>query len=473
MSTTEIPTDPIAEGAIIPVTANAEFLCEETESHVSKGPAFANGRVVAVVCFILFLAGLAASVWRIQKCHQTPGPFNPAFQGYCDFHNGVYFPTLAFREGVSPYSLEYKQKYPTERPIPFYSPLILALHLPITFLPLTIAEVVYFIWSLGLLLSIAFFTTKFALARSEQNPKTAKSFRWDIFGVVAVGLLLSRGGQQTVFTGYFTFELILAAMFAVQYAKTRPLCSAIGLAVISAKPTYVLPIAGLMLFRGNFRAVILGAIISIVGAGLCFGWIAQNRSVDQIVTDIQTTQEIHKGDWYEVPVNSWTRIDLLAVVAKWADWNPSDLTYLISMHLLLLPAALMLAVYHRRFDDDGELAGISGSIVMATSLIAIYHHVYDALLLCVAATAVALASRKVWRTQSKVLRFALLGCLLMPGVNYVSSQLLISALHLDGNVRQVVTSVNGFALTAACCMLLWTLARYMRESPATTNLQSV
>lgn len=403
---------------------------------------------LTAVAVVIFVVGVVLTGWRIQASYQTPGPFDPTRQGYCDFHNGVYFPALAFRQGVSPYSEAYVARYPVERSIPFYSPLILALHAPLTWLPLPVAEAVYFVISLGLLLCIAYLSVAWACRGA------GFSMRWDWFWVAACALQLTRGGQQTLFTGYFTFELILAALVAVHYGQTRPWRSVLGLVLISAKPTYVLPIAGLMLFRGNFKAVAFAGMIALALALACFGWLAQSQSVSEMIADIQNSQEVHRGDAYELPVNTWTRLDLLAIVAKWTHWAPGDEMHLVWMIVLLIPPALVLAVYHRRNCDTGEVTGLSGAIVLLTSLIVVFHQVYDAMLMLPVIVALWIGCQTPWASLSRCSQRVIAFCLLLPALNYASSLMFLDRFRIDGIAKDVLTSLNSVGLFIACLMML-------------------
>ena len=119
----------------LPVDGSSTDSSTTPESNPRRGPqpswlhrisSARNSCLLGALALLL----IAITAARIVAKHQTPGPFNPAAQGYCDFHNGVYFPSLAFINGFSPYSQEFAQSYPVERSMPFYSPFVLALHSP-------------------------------------------------------------------------------------------------------------------------------------------------------------------------------------------------------------------------------------------------------------------------------------------------------------------------------------------------------
>ena len=75
---------------------------------------FGNRKIAAAACFILLL-GLTATAARIVKKYQVPGPPDPSNEGYCDFHNGIYYPSAALLAGLSPYGSVYAAEYPVSR----------------------------------------------------------------------------------------------------------------------------------------------------------------------------------------------------------------------------------------------------------------------------------------------------------------------------------------------------------------------
>ena len=228
-----------------------------------------SNRTVLAIAGILFCIGIGLTAMRTIRQYQTPGPFDPSAQGMCDFHNGIYFPTQALLAGISPYGQQYADEYPVARQIPFFSPGILVLHAPLTFLPLRVAEVIYFLFSAAIILAIAWLCASSA----------GVAGRWHWILAIATGIIFSRGGHITLFNGYFTLELVLATFVAIRYAKQRPTLAALALMVVSAKPTYILPLGFLLLARRNLRALIIGAILSLLAAGLPMLWLSHQEGI--------------------------------------------------------------------------------------------------------------------------------------------------------------------------------------------------
>ncbi len=421
-------------------------------------------RLVTVAAIALSIVVILLSARRIVRTHQTPGPFNSDAQGFCDFQNGVYFPSQAFVDGVSPYSESYATNYPVPRSAPFYSPVVFALHVAFAMLPLRTAEVLYFGWLILLVVSIAYLIARWInsefLSKSVDGGNS-QTFRFDIFALIVLSLVASRGGQQTVYTGYFTFEIILASLVAVHYGRSKPWLSGLALVVVSCKPNYVLPIGILMLCRGNLKSIVIGGVVSVTLALACFAWIMPEGGWKELAEQIAQTQETHRADPIERPVNSWIRVDLMAIIAKWLAWDPTERDYLLGMLAIVLPTGWLLWKRQRNFASDQEgVTNWTGALLLLSSIVSVYHHVFDAVLLIPVVTAALVASRVGVLSSCETSRtnFGKLSCLAIaaliafPQLNYLSSQMLLKRLQLTDWSYQLVTSLNGVALFAA-----WTI----------------
>lgn len=469
--TLELPVEERESQAVIDSNITQQTV-PKNETAENENPIGSSSRLslwVPILCWLALVGLLVISATRVYTKLQTPGPFNPASQGFCDFHNGVYYPALAFLHGDSPYSTEFVENYPVERTIPFYSPVILAGHVPLALLPLHVAETAYFGWMALLVAALGILIAKWHNAVNSRQTWWRNPTAWTLAALIGIAIVVSRGGQQTVFTGYFTFELILASVIAVHHAHKRPWLAGLALLVVSAKPTYVIPLGFLMLARGNFRALSIGAALSIVGALLGFLWIAPEAGLQGLVDEIGAAQEFHRADEYELPVNTWIRLDLLAIYAKWTNWQPDDLTHLWTMAVILVPVCALLANYHRRVEDDGSVLGLSGAVVLVVPLLAMYHHVYDAVVAAPIIVAALLCQHPFWRRLSLAWRWLIAACCLFPGINYLSSQIVLSRLGVQGTTYQLITSVNCVALSIACALLLtqmlWATSRSLRSVP--------
>ncbi|MCC9600483.1 glycosyltransferase 87 family protein [Stieleria sp. JC731] len=419
---------------------------------------------VAALAVIAFIALISLTALRVVKQYQSPGPFDPTAQGMCDFHNGVYFPTRALLAGVSPYGTGYANSYPVARQIPFFSPGILLLHAPLAVLPLHVAEVIYFVFSVALIIAIAMVCAK---AAGKEN-----QIEW--IASIATLLVASRGGHITLFDGYFTFELVLATYLSVQWAKSHPTRAGIALAVVSAKPTYILPLGFLLLARGNFKALLIGASISILIAGLPFGYLAYQESIrgtgqpdfawgiGKLISDIEVTQQVHMNMPDESPVLSWTRLDLLAAASKWTGTEPSQLIHLLVMFVMLSVPMVLLAVQAAKRKNSG-LGGSAGALITLAMLSSLYHQSYDALLLMAPIAASFAGRTEFWKSIPPLARWSCCLLMLIPLFNLLSTRSLLLKLNLGQAGYAAATSLNGFAIAIALLIVCFHTPRTPAE----------
>lgn len=425
-------------------------------------------RTIAVLAVTFAVLVFAATCVRIVRRYSVPGPFNADLQGLCDFHNGLYFPARALLDGISPYSEAYAAAYPVSRPIPLFSPWVLIAHFPLAVLPLRLAEVLFMALQLVLIAamsSIVVTTTRW-YELWEIRPSTA-------WCVTFAGLMATRAVHATILNGYFTFELILGVWIALLFADRRPLVSGIALLFVAIKPTFVLPLGCLMLARGHFKALLIGGTLSVL---LTFGPIAwiiaagsdpATTSWSDWSSQIQATQASHRAVPSESPVNSWTRIDSLSLIAKWLRLSPNDWVHLGSMFLMLLPAGGLLHHQWRRrklqqsesqareqdnWNHGASLTSPTATLLLLTVTISVYHQFYDGLLLVIPAIAIAIGSAG-WENWNRTSRITLAIAITAPLWNYASAGFVVGRFENEITTR-ILTSVNAAALLGSWLFLI-------------------
>lgn len=401
---------------------------------------------------MISVAGIVGAGARIYARYQTPGPFNAARQGFCDFHNGIYFPALAFSRQVSPYSQGYADTYPVARQVPPYSPLIIALHVPFGLTPLSVAEVSYFLFMIGCVIAIAWILVR-------DTTDLPKSTVWSNLWPVVALIIWSRPGHVTLFNGYFTFELVLGTLVALSAARTRPWLAAIGIAIASGKPTYFLPLVTLMFARGDYAAVFRGTFLATIGGLASMLWISgfSLDGVTRIVRDVMGGQNVHMNDPFESPVTNWTRIDIASVIAKVLNRDVDEWVQVGCMIFLLALPAWLLWKNRLRFRQGGA-TDLSGSLILIASIPAIYHHAYDALLLM--APIVGWAGMRWDEAQrNRRLDFAIVLLLLVPIFNPFSTFAFLQRFDVNLFVYQIVTSSNAVAIFVGAVLMLWRISR--------------
>ena len=401
-------------------------------------------------------AGLiGATAYRTYQNYSQPGKFDWENRGLSDFHNGTYFPSLAFRQVINPYSSEIMDRFEVASPSRACPPITYMIHQPFTWFSLHHSDVVFFTYNVGLLFALAAFCLFVFKGKIETG--------W--FLLLGLILLVSRPGHITLFTGYYTLELVLATLVSLHFAKSRPWLSAMGMLVASSKPTYVLPLILLMLARKNFRAVVLGVAVCTVAGVLGVLWLAQDGSIGEVIEGIKSGQEAFHGEEDEFPINSWTRVDLLGMVAKFMDWIPGDEVYLAMMFVLLIPPCIVMWRVSEN-ESTSSLTQPTSLLAILAMLLTIYHHSYDCLLVFLPWVGVTFFPQVMLPGISIRTKTALIWLLGFPIVNYLSTQSARSVLGLDqlSPIWQAITIINTICLTAAFGLLVLELHSQRSDS---------
>ena len=409
--------------------------------------------VLVAIIVALISVSIARSVWRYDD--PNVAEFDRGQQGQFDFHNGIYFPSRAYLDGQSPYGKSFSDNYPVTRSLPLMSPLVLLIHAPIAALPVRLAEVLYFVINGGLMAMLGWYCVKWM-------PRSDARTTWLLIAWLLIAA--SRAGHTTLFTGYLTALMVVGSLVALDHARSRPWLSALGVMIASCKPTYAIPLFLLMVARGDRVAALRGLGLSIVGASVALGRLLLVTTPQQLWLDLQQGQAAHMADAYEFPVNTWTRIDVLALIAKWLEANPGEAIHLIVMVLLLpLPA---LALWRLQFiKHEQSAAGLSSGLIAVSMLATLYHHVYDALLLFPAAFGLILCEPSTQRGSPR-LRLVIALLLLLVACNYPSSEMFLNLAPINETQHRMLTSTGPIAMTAAwlgMCALPW-LPKDVRRS---------
>ena len=275
---------------------------------------------------VLLIAGTAFRIYSDYSPPAVNGQFDWENRGHSDFHNGSYMSAQCYMDGACPYSSEDAANYGMTRAAATFSPIVFVLHLPFAILPLELADIAFFACNVGMIVLLAFLSIRMAGAR----------FYWFDFLAITNLLLVSRPGHMTLFTGYFTAEIVIGCVMAIHFAHSRPTLSGLGMLLASIKPNFVIPLIIMMLWRRNFQAVVLGIVFSAIAAGAGMGWLTYHNGIEQVIQDVRGGQAELHFDQTELPINTWTRTDLLGMYAKVVNAVPGDTMYLLSMVVLSL-----------------------------------------------------------------------------------------------------------------------------------------
>ena len=434
-----------------------------------------TGKIGYLLAVLAAALSIAFAGYRATARYATPArTFDFSKSGMNDFHNGVYFPSKAFAKGVNPYGQDVVKHFPMARSAPPYSPVVFMIYQPVTWLALPAADIVFFSLNVIALAGFAWciVTTIRKLVKSSSNC-LLNWFGDDALASVwaFTAIMLSRPGHITLFTGYFTAQLVIGVFIALHYARSKPLLAGVGMLLASGKPTYIIPLTILMLFRRDFKATVIGLLLCAVVATAGIGWLAVDSDVASVVEGIKQGQAAFDDDPTEDPINTWTRLDAMGVVSKIAGLKPSGAQYLAGMLALLIPIGYFIWQIRQKEILGGEDETFQPTAIIAclALLISIYHHSYDALLILPFWIALPLGGRSLfpWLSGWRIhVAFALLT---VPVINYVATLRFRELLVIDNQsaIWNAITAANGICLLAA--LILVALASFSNKDLSRAN----
>ena len=402
---------------------------------------------------ILMVLLISATAFRIHADYAPP-PINNEFdwenRGHSDFHNGSYYPAQCFMNGACPYLTEDSAQYLMTRAAATYSPIVFAIHIPFAMLPLEMADIAFFACNVAMMMLLAYFSIRMSGA----------PFYWFDFLAITNLILMSRPGHMTMFTGYFTAEIVIGCIVALHFAHSRPKLSGLGMVLASIKPNFVIPLIIMMLWRRNYRAVFFGILFSAIAAVAGLGWLSYHNGMGQVIQDVRGGQAELHVDETEIPINTWTRTDLLGMYAKVVNSVPSDTMYLISMVVLSLVIGPIIYRFTPHESNRGA-TGLTAFVSVLAILVGIYHHSYDCLLMVVPAIGVLCYGSLTLKEVPVFWRNVVALMCVVPAINYVSTLSVMNLLGLERHSFswQTVTMINGICLTVALVVLVAMMIR--------------
>jgi len=403
---------------------------------------------LALVTVVLFL-----------RAQSLTGPNNLAdaevLWAFNDFRDSVYYPAVAFIDGVNPYDPQaYRAAYPVKT-FPLYSPLTLVIYAPLSILPIEAARWVYFWLTVGLYGVLAACLLRFA---GRERGLAALLWLWAL-------ILASRPGHQNLLNGQTTAQVVLGVLLAVHYAGTRPVLAGLGILLASLKPTFGIPVVVLLLCQGHVRTVLASSAAIALGIGAVLAVLGlQHGGVDSLIDAVRANLGAHGEHPSTNLVTGYARIDLAMFASRWSGWIPGTGAELLLGAGLLLTAGWALRWRNRAGLEHGMSTWSSMLICFAVPL-CIYHQSYDALMLCIPAAALALGAQRPWEAPLPGLRLFVLLCALAPLANYLATDSILRRLALEPGIWRYVTVINTSIIVAgfAACLLA------MRSAPTGTG----
>ena len=413
---------------------------------MGKRQRFIEGAKIGLAVAAFVVVAVLVGIRTIDNLN-IPGDTDPVRFGMADFRDVIYFPIQALIQGVNPYDVAaYKAAYPVFHPFPPYSPLTLLVHLPFGLLPYEVSEVSYFLFSLGVMLGLS----AAILASCRLEIRVAR-----VFGLAA-GMIVSRPGYSTLVLGQSTMLVVLGTVLALNFASSRPCLAGLSLGLATLKPQYGVPLAILMLVRGDFRAVLTGFGVGAVGVALPVGAIlaSSDGGYRGFISRVSGSYAAFEDGGLFATAGAVLRIDFSSVLERiLGSPVPLPVALMITAGIITFGG---LGVWHAKFGREGEGAdSLSGVIILLTVLISVYHGSYDTMALWVPLVAVVFGSRAVWRQAPMILRLPLAAVLAFPLVNYLATYAVINRLGLTGWAWTVVVSLNALCVLTALLLTLY------------------
>ncbi len=171
------------------------------------------------------------------------------------------------------------------------------------------------------------------------------------------------------------------------------------------------------------------------------------------------------ADPIELPVNSWLRVDLAAIVSKWLGADPSEVVQVAIMIVLYALAAIAISVVGKRWRNldstinsqrkcSGTISWV-GSLCILSILLFVYHHIYDALLVTPIVVAL-ISGLPAWTAKlSTPMRALLVWLVAVPFWNYGSSETFLRRLPDQWWIHAVATSSTTLALLVAAVSIVF------------------
>jgi hypothetical protein len=395
-----------------------------------------GSRSGAALATTAFVAALGLALLRVTTLSSLGGlRLSAADWALIDFRGSVYYPVRAFVEGANPYNkLAYLARYPgAPEGFPPFLPSTLLIHLPFGFMPLRVAQ----LWYVGLAIVLVVVLARVALRANGESSWTATI-------AAAAVIVLSRPGQWSLLVGQVALQATLVSWTALRYATRSPWVSGLALGLATFKPTFGLPLAALMLARGNLKAVGVGALSGFTLNAIPAAILADRSGGFRSYLKSQASAYYAwtGGGSYDV-VHSLYRIDLVALAGRVAGRKLAQMERLALTVVVVTVTALLVRRLRRSGTSDYQ--PLSDAIICIAVLLCVHHLDYDLLLLVF--PLVALVYRRVpGLLEAPRVRAVTLGLFAVLALNYVSTQSVLDRFTRQPATVWLLVSINSVVL---------------------------
>ncbi len=332
---------------------------------------------------------------------------------------------------------------------------------------LTTAEILYWVFNMGLMVFYAYLLLRLCAQRVVASYVMA----------LATVLLLSRPGNANLYFGNVALPMALATIGSWWLAERRPWVSGLLLAVACIKPTFGGPLLVLLLLRGSYRAALIGlalaATANLAVVATLLPQLLDPNYLPQMLAANQTATEINEA---VDPLLSGSRVDLLMVIERLIGRHlPSAGRYAVTFAMLIVAGLAIRRLKRCAGGVDRRAELYSLGLALLTIALCIYHNIYDALLIAPTVVAAFANLSKGEVDIRRGVRWLPLALLLVPAVNYFTSAKFGEAVArtlppLASMVQQPVVWTTLSVFNGICLTIVWLgllVRSYGNREPAT------
>ncbi|MDX1946106.1 MAG: glycosyltransferase family 87 protein [Pirellulaceae bacterium] len=409
--------------------------------------------LLASAAAFLFVLGLDLAYLGLHLPRY--GQVDGYYWGMQDFRDAVYIPCVALRDGVNPYDVAPYMAHFEGRVgniFPLYSPLLLALFFPLSFVPLAAAIWIYHFINLALLLVCCGLTLRWCGWKC--NPTTLLTL-----GAI---VLASEPARTNLIWGQLSWPLALGTYLALTFARQRPAFAGAAIGLASLKPTYLVTVVWFLLFRGDLKAVAYGIGFTVLGALVGLALMATcGIDVLEIPRVAFSNQDALLSDPGNEPATTVARVDIPVVLGKVFGVGGRSWLNAVAAVAILLISGWLVARETRR-EENRAPDSVATLLICLASLLSIYHHAYELVLLTLPGVALITGRHPSWSRLAPWMLACLRGGMIVvainvlwtgPGVRIAKTIAAfwppLQSLATD-QLWQLVTSVNSVTIT-----LMW------------------
>ena len=418
--------------------------------------------VAAVLAFVGVVCWLSVTTWdQLSTSRLDIGLLT-------DFRDAVYYPVVALRDGINPYSVDaYYRHYPVGQEFPLYTPLFLLLNSPLLLFSFPTARAVAFGWNIALVLGYGVAILGLLGARRRVA---------SLFGLATL-IVLSDPGRFDLRTGQPTLLIaigVLAALRAVEsealLARVGPgralpfLAGVAGLTIVWIKPTFAIPLVAVLLARTRLRLVAIGTAVALALSAVVLPFLVDAAGgIGHLVDSWRESARITSQSG-QSRLGTSLRIDIGNTFVRISKIHISE-TVAMLMGLALLAAGVWLVARLHQRDPGRDCDELTMTLVCLLILTSAYHVPYDYLLLVgpVALLLRPAVPREIpWPHRA---RGAVAVLLLIPLVDPLGWSPINAAIGKSGFEWMLGTTMLSTYVLVALGLCAWTAWRQVQAAP--------